>query len=335
MTGLAAALLGLIALTAAAAAQPSLQCTGAQKPWMVAELLFGRGNVSDFNWDRFLAAEVTPRFPDGLTVYDARGQWRNPQSGTISRERTKVVMIAMPPDAGNEATGLAGDHRGLQNPLQTAVGRPDRPAVLRVFLGLNGFVRAFLPFRHQFKKSKPGSWTLSSLSRLTRTISKSFPPICRTRWSKPPTSIGAPSENRVVVGLNRFDWEAANGAAQNGATREFRRRRAALRFERVLACKCRNLDCVQKDQVLNLLAVEFNAKDQPAGTVTLDILRRRRAAARCRMPGGRAGRSWPVLDHRLLPRTCDRSHAWHSPEPGPDPDFQTGLTRALARAIEP
>jgi len=73
-----------------------------------------------------------------------------------------------------------------------------------------------------------------------------------------------PSENRVVVGLNRFDWEAASGAAP-----EFRRRRAALRFDRVLACKCRNLDAVQKDQVLNLLAVEFNVKDQPAGVVTL------------------------------------------------------------------
>jgi hypothetical protein len=100
---LAAAFAGLLALTAAAAAQPPLQCTGNQKPWMVAELLFGRSNVSDFNWDRFLTAEVTPRFPDGLTVYDARGQWRNPQTKAISRERTKVVMIAMPPDAGNEA----------------------------------------------------------------------------------------------------------------------------------------------------------------------------------------------------------------------------------------
>ncbi len=100
---LGVALLGLIALTAAAIAQPSLQCTGAQKPWTVAELLFGRGNVSDFNWNRFVDAEVTPRFPDGLTIYDARGQWRNPQTSKISRERSKVVMIAMPPDAGNEA----------------------------------------------------------------------------------------------------------------------------------------------------------------------------------------------------------------------------------------
>ena len=74
-----------------------------------------------------------------------------------------------------------------------------------------------------------------------------------------------PSENRVVLGLNRFDWEAASCSAAP----ELRRRRAALRFERVLSCKCRNLDAVQKDQVLNLLAVEFSTKDEPAGTVIL------------------------------------------------------------------
>jgi hypothetical protein len=100
---LGAALLGLVALTGAGAAQPAPQCTGNQKPWMVAELLFGRGDVSDFNWTRFVDAEITPRFPDGLTAYDARGQWKNPQTGTISRERSKMVMIAMPPDPDNDA----------------------------------------------------------------------------------------------------------------------------------------------------------------------------------------------------------------------------------------
>ena len=30
--------------------------------------------VSEAEWDAFLADTVTPRFPDGLTVYDARGQ---------------------------------------------------------------------------------------------------------------------------------------------------------------------------------------------------------------------------------------------------------------------
>jgi hypothetical protein len=73
-----------------------------------------------------------------------------------------------------------------------------------------------------------------------------------------------PQEKRVVVGLNRFDWEGA----QNGAE-EYRRRRAALRFERVLSCKCRHFDPAGKDAVLNLLAVEYTETDAPAGTVTL------------------------------------------------------------------
>jgi len=73
-----------------------------------------------------------------------------------------------------------------------------------------------------------------------------------------------PSEKRLVIGLNRFDWEAANDV-----TPQFRRRRAALRFERVSACKCRNCAPVEKDQVLNLLAVSFEATDQPAGVITL------------------------------------------------------------------
>lgn len=73
-----------------------------------------------------------------------------------------------------------------------------------------------------------------------------------------------PGEKRVIVALNRFDWEAANGTSP-----EFRRRRAALRFERVTACQCRNCTPVEKDQVLSLLAVSFEETDQPAGIVTL------------------------------------------------------------------
>lgn len=99
-----AAALGLLALVAgAAAAQPALQCNAPQKPWAVAELLFGRTGVSDASWARFLAAEITPRFPDGLTVFDARGQWRNPSGNAILRQRSTVVMIAVPPSADNDA----------------------------------------------------------------------------------------------------------------------------------------------------------------------------------------------------------------------------------------
>ncbi len=85
-----------------AAAQPMLQCSGAQKPWVVAELLFGRGRTGDVAWRRFQANEITPRFPDGLTVLEAKGQWRVPGGARISRERSTVVMIAMPPSAEND-----------------------------------------------------------------------------------------------------------------------------------------------------------------------------------------------------------------------------------------
>src|SRR5262249_36599845 len=73
-----------------------------------------------------------------------------------------------------------------------------------------------------------------------------------------------PGEQRLVIALDRFDWEAANGKAP-----EFRRRRAALRFERVQACKCRELDAKAKQALLNLLAVEFSVSDPPGGAVTL------------------------------------------------------------------
>jgi hypothetical protein len=73
-----------------------------------------------------------------------------------------------------------------------------------------------------------------------------------------------PAEKRLVVGLSRFDWEGAlNGSA------EFQRRRTALRFERVNSLKCRNVNCTDKQRVLNLLAVGFDAHDPPAGAVTL------------------------------------------------------------------
>jgi len=73
-----------------------------------------------------------------------------------------------------------------------------------------------------------------------------------------------PDENRLVLAVNRFDWE---GAVEKGP--EFRRRRAVLRFDRVRNLKCRNVDPKKTDAVLNLLAVEFAATDTPAGVVTL------------------------------------------------------------------
>jgi hypothetical protein len=73
-----------------------------------------------------------------------------------------------------------------------------------------------------------------------------------------------PGEKRLVLGVNRFDWEACGEV-----TPCFQRRRTALRFDRVHALRCRNIDPKAKDAVLNLLAVEYSETDNPAGVVTL------------------------------------------------------------------
>lgn len=76
---------------------------------MVRDLLyFGRnrpdgGVVSDVEWETFLAEVVTPRFPEGLTVIDANGQWRG-GSGQVERERTRVLSLL---HAGDAAARLA------------------------------------------------------------------------------------------------------------------------------------------------------------------------------------------------------------------------------------
>ena len=65
---------------------------------LVAELFFGRGikgrKLSDAEWAEFAAQTITPNFPEGFTVFDGEGQWRNPQTGLIARDRTKVLLVA-------------------------------------------------------------------------------------------------------------------------------------------------------------------------------------------------------------------------------------------------
>ncbi|WP_242111609.1 DUF3574 domain-containing protein [Luteimonas aquatica] len=68
--------------------------------WIRSELYFGLGAgvdgappVEEAQWRRFLDVEVTPRFPDGLTVFEASGQWRFEGQATPQRERSRVLVI--------------------------------------------------------------------------------------------------------------------------------------------------------------------------------------------------------------------------------------------------
>lgn len=86
-----------VALASPAAAQ-DIVCHDPLKPMLRAELFFGldvrgRQSVSDRQWARFVAEELTPRFPDGLTVVDGRGHWRNGDNGAAVREASKIVIV--------------------------------------------------------------------------------------------------------------------------------------------------------------------------------------------------------------------------------------------------
>ncbi|MGP4045665.1 DUF3574 domain-containing protein [Streptomyces sp. 2A115] len=51
--------------------------------------------VTDRQFMDFVDRKVTPAFPDGLTVQDGRGQWRDAY-GTIERERSYELILLYP-----------------------------------------------------------------------------------------------------------------------------------------------------------------------------------------------------------------------------------------------
>lgn len=69
-----------------------------ERPMLITRLYFGADEadgriVSQQAWEDFLRNEVTPRFPNGFTVYEAFGQWMDPRTHKIARERSRVVEI--------------------------------------------------------------------------------------------------------------------------------------------------------------------------------------------------------------------------------------------------
>jgi hypothetical protein len=91
----------LIMLTSfAPPAGAQIACRADQKASAVVEMMFGRkiGDriaVTNSAWTRFVDREITPRFPDGLSVVDAAGQWLDPDRKRVVREPSKIVTIVL------------------------------------------------------------------------------------------------------------------------------------------------------------------------------------------------------------------------------------------------
>lgn len=83
----------------AAFASQAVACPEGLRTANTAQLFFGRsigwtGEVSEADWRAFLDAEVSPRFPDGLSVSDVYGQWKSP-AGDFVREDSKALFIVL------------------------------------------------------------------------------------------------------------------------------------------------------------------------------------------------------------------------------------------------
>ena len=83
---------------------------GQTKGWVDTRLYFGLGpvqhpeqGVSEADWRGFLDREVTPRFPDGLSVVDVYGQWQGKNQTSPERLRSKMLIIDYPDTAENRA----------------------------------------------------------------------------------------------------------------------------------------------------------------------------------------------------------------------------------------
>lgn len=86
----------------------SPHCPEGAESWSRTELYFGLSRpdgseIGAAEFESFVDREVTPRFPDGLSLLDAEGQWRG-ADGAIVEEDSRVLVLLHPgtPDVSGE-----------------------------------------------------------------------------------------------------------------------------------------------------------------------------------------------------------------------------------------
>ena len=130
--------LAVLLLAGAACARPPVRPAAAEPSPVVADrLVFGRaipggGVVSDGEWETFVREVITPRFPDGLTLWRAEGQWRG-RDGEIVREPVAVLELVHPAHPETEAALRAIAEEYKRRFRQEAVLRTTADVRVRLF----------------------------------------------------------------------------------------------------------------------------------------------------------------------------------------------------------
>jgi len=109
----AAGLALLAGLLSGCAGVHPMACAPGQSRATTAELVFGHKagqplGVSDADWKKFIVEDVRPRFPEGLSIIDSQGQWRD-ADGRIIHQPSKVMLLVL--DGGPDDAAKIGDIR--------------------------------------------------------------------------------------------------------------------------------------------------------------------------------------------------------------------------------
>ncbi|KYG18760.1 hypothetical protein D3C81_90400 [compost metagenome] len=117
--------------TAQNATQQKPKVCGTGDPMVQTTLYFGLNRptgpvITAAEWQSFVDRQVTPRFKDGLSVFDAKGQWLG-NDGKLARENSKALMLIHAPGKESETNIEALRSSYKQQFAQDSVMRVDAP----------------------------------------------------------------------------------------------------------------------------------------------------------------------------------------------------------------
>ena len=134
-TGLMVAALMLLAGCNAPTQRAAVETCKAENQMQQTTLYFGLNRpageaITGQEWQQFVDQDVTTRFRDGLTVFEARGQWLG-NDGKVARESSKALMLIHGKDARSESNieALRGIYK--QRFAQESVMRVDQPVCVQ------------------------------------------------------------------------------------------------------------------------------------------------------------------------------------------------------------
>lgn len=111
-------------------------CAG--EAWVESTLYMGRGladgrMAADADVQAFVAETIVPAFPDGFTIVDARGHWRDSRTGRAAGETTVVFVVAHPPGPDADAALHRIADAYIERFGQSAVLRSDHPVCVTFY----------------------------------------------------------------------------------------------------------------------------------------------------------------------------------------------------------